>query len=150
MARVLLVDDDPGVRSLLVRLLRAQGHETAEAESGVKALEFLEESNADLVVSDLRMPGMSGLALLELVKKRVPHVPIVLLTAYASPETTVDAVQLGAFDYLEKPFRNDVLLSVVERALTAGKGRTRATDGYAGSNPVIKAFLAGGLKGPAV
>lgn len=144
MARILLVDDDPGVRGLLVCVLRAQGHETAEAENGVKALEFLEESDTDLIVSDLRMPGMSGLALLELVKKRVPHIPIILVTAYASPETTIDAVQLGAFDYLSKPFRTDVLVSVVERALAAGKDRTRATDGYSGDNPVIKEFLAGG------
>jgi DNA-binding NtrC family response regulator len=144
MARILLVDDDAGVRTLLVCVLRAQGHETVEAENGVKALEFLEESDTDLIVSDLRMPGMSGLALLELVKKRVPHIPIILVTAYASPETTVDAVQLGAFDYLSKPFRTEDLVSVVERALAAGKDRTRATDGYAGDNPVIKAFLAGG------
>jgi DNA-binding NtrC family response regulator len=141
MARILIVDDDPGIRSLLVRLLRAQGYETSEAESGGKALEFLEEAEPALIISDLRMPGMSGLALLELVKKRVPHIPVMIVTGHASPESTLDAVQLGAFDYLEKPFKTDVLIKVVERALSAGRGRSRATDGYDGSNPVIRSFL---------
>lgn len=144
MTKILLVNNDPAVRGLFARLVRAKGCEIAEVASGVKALEFLEESDTDLIVADMNTADMSGLALLEFFKNRAPQIPVVLVTANDSFETTRSAVRLGAFDTLTKPFQTDVLQAVVERALAGGKYKTRATDGYSGCNPVIKALLAGG------
>ena len=143
MASILIVDDDSSIRTLLKRLLCSQGgHKTTEAENGAKAVELIEESNFDLVISDLRMPDVHGLALLELIKKRAPTIPVILVTAYGSPESTVEAVKLGVFDYLAKPFKMDEILSVVRRALDSREGKSRATDGYAGNNQVILEYLA--------
>lgn len=142
MAKILIVDDDLGVRTLVSRLLMGPCNQIVEAENGVKALEALEESDFDLILSDLRMPYMHGIALLQRVKQRQPAIPFVLITAYASAETMAEAVDLGVFDYLAKPFKTSDLFAVVHRALTAGPGRSRATDGYAGNNPMIIANLA--------
>ncbi len=143
MANILIVDDDSGIRTLLKRLLCSQGgHKTTEAESGAKAIELIEESKFDLVISDLRMPDVHGLALLEFIKKRAPTIPVILVTAYGSPKSTVEAVKLGVFDYLAKPFMIDESLSVARRALDSREGNSRATDGYAGNNQVILEYLA--------
>ncbi len=143
MAHILIVDDDRGVRVLLKSLLSSQGgHKTTECESGAKALKLIEDSDFDLVITDLRMSDVHGIALLEVVKKLSPSTPVILVTAYCSPESTEEAVILGAFDYIAKPFKIDDLLSVIRRALGAGGGKSRALDGYAGNNQVILDYLA--------
>lgn len=142
MANILIVDDDPRIQTLLRQLLRTKGHEGVTAESGHDALEKLKVHPFDLVITDLRMPKMNGMQLLGQVKALYPEIPVIMVTAYASEDTTVEAVKLGVFDYLAKPFKIDELLGAIGRALSAGKAQSRASDGYAGSNPAIIAYLA--------
>lgn len=144
MAKILVVTNDSAVREPFARLMRAKRWEIAEVVSGVKALEFLEESDTDLIVADMNTPDVPGLALLEFFKTRAPQIPVVLVTANDSFEATRSAVRLGTFDILTKPIHANVLLAVVERALAGGKYKTRATDGYSGCNPVIMTLLARG------
>lgn len=142
MASILIVDDDPRIRMLLVHLLNAQQHQAVGAENGAKALERMDASRFDLIITDLRMPDMNGMELLAFAKKRDPAMPVILITAYASITATVEAIESGAFDYLAKPFKMDDLFATVGRALAVDRQKTRAVDGYVGTNPVIKDYLA--------
>src|SRR3990172_8828603 len=119
--RVLVVDDDPLVLRLLQQVLKAQGCLTSTAMNADEALAHLEKQTFDLVLSDIRMPGRSGLDLLREVQTRQLRTPVVLITGYASIETAVEALRIGAADYLTKPFR----IEEIERVL----GRIRETRG---------------------
>lgn len=122
-ARVLVVDDDSGVRYTLRGALEDAGYTVEEAADGATALARLEPFAPDLLVTDLRMPGMDGLALLRVVKARRPAMPVVLVTAHGSERAAVDAMKGGAWDYLRKPFEIDELLAVVTRAVEASRLR---------------------------
>jgi len=121
MAKILIVDDDPDILIVIQRLLETDGHEAVTADSGMKALKLIELDEYDLVISDLRMPSMDGIALLRELKALRPSLPVILVTAYASVETAAESVRLGASDYLFKPFKVKDLLSAVARALGGGK-----------------------------
>jgi two-component system, NtrC family, response regulator HydG len=114
--RILIVDDEPAVRFALGELLRDAGHDVIEAEHAPAALAALDGGGADLVISDLNMPAMSGLALLEELRARFPAVLFVLLTAHGHERVAVEALKLGAYDYVPKPFDNDEMLAIVQRA----------------------------------
>jgi DNA-binding response OmpR family regulator len=103
--RILVVDDDAVFREELAELLRDDGHAVAVAPSVPKALEFLEHDEVDLVLTDLKMPRQGGLDLLREVRARWPRTLVVVVTGYATVETALDAMKLGAFDYVRKPFR---------------------------------------------
>jgi CheY-like chemotaxis protein/DNA-binding transcriptional ArsR family regulator len=105
--RILVVDDDTVFRDELSDLLRDDGHTVAPAPSVVKALEALEQDEVDVVLTDLKMPRQGGLELLREVRKRWPRTLVVMVTGYATVETALEAMKLGAFDYLRKPFRID-------------------------------------------
>jgi two-component system response regulator AtoC len=124
MHRVLIVDDDPGVLFTVEEALAA--HATVSARSGQEALAKLED--VDVVVTDLSMPGMDGLALLAEIKKRDPELPVILLTAHGSERVAVQAMKDGAHDYLKKPFAVDELRLVVERAAEVRSLRRYARD----------------------
>jgi two-component system, NtrC family, response regulator AtoC len=113
---ILVVDDEKNTRDGLVRALRGEYH-VAEAENGLRALEWLETRPADVVLSDLRMPGMDGLALLSRLLAREPRPVLILLTAYGSIETAVEAMKRGAYDFLPKPVNLDRLELLLKRAL---------------------------------
>ena len=115
MARILVVDDESRMASLIQRELEDRGHGAATAGDGPAALEEIERGNFDLVVTDLRMPGMDGLELLSAIKAKEPQIEVILMTAYASAQTAVRAMKDGAFDYLIKPFEMDELAIMVER-----------------------------------
>jgi DNA-binding NtrC family response regulator len=117
--RVLVVDDDPGVRYTLREILEAEGLAVDEAASGEEALLRYEAAPAPLVLTDLRMPGMDGLALLRALAGRAPAPRVVLLTAHGSERQAVEAMKAGAHDYFKKPFDVEELLAVVRRALEA-------------------------------
>ena len=117
--RVLVVDDDPGVRYTLREILEAEGLAVDEAASGEEALARYEAAPAALVLTDLRMPGMDGLALLRALVARAPAPRVVLLTAHGSERQAVEAMKAGAHDYFRKPFDVEELLAVVRRALEA-------------------------------
>ena len=117
LGRILVVDDERHMRELCRRNLSAAGHEVTVAESGAKALEFFRGDNFDLVLTDLMMPGMSGLELLVNVLERDAEMACVMMTAQATIETAVEAIKRGAYNYVSKPFTADELVTLVENAL---------------------------------
>ncbi len=133
MAKILIVDDDLGLRSMLRILLNTNGHETLIAEDGQEALELIKQYTFDLMITDLRMPHMDGLSLLRAVKALALSMPVILITAYSSREAAAEAVELGAFAYVAKPFEINALMDTIGHALDAGKNITRTT-GLPGGN----------------
>jgi DNA-binding NtrC family response regulator len=119
MARALVVDDDPGVRYTLREILEQEGLTVEEAGDGEAALRAYDAAPSPLVITDLRMPRMDGLALLAELVKRAPAPRVVLITAHGSERDAVAAMKAGAFDYFKKPFDTDELLAVVRRAVEA-------------------------------
>ncbi|MFZ5440077.1 MAG: sigma-54-dependent transcriptional regulator [Myxococcota bacterium] len=118
MSRVLVVDDDAGVRFTLQGLLEDEGLEVLEAGDGLEALARLEKGGVDLVVSDVRMPRLDGLGLLEKVRQLPePRPNVILVTAHGNERLAVEAMKKGAYDYFKKPFELDEVLAVVRRAL---------------------------------
>jgi DNA-binding NtrC family response regulator len=115
--RILIVDDDREMVSMLGDVLGDAGYQTLRAHSGVEAMQVVAREHPDLLISDLRMSGMSGHQLQRELKTVAPDLPVVIITAFGSIETAVESMRLGAFDYITKPFSNDELLLVVERAL---------------------------------
>src|SRR5438552_11843274 len=118
-AKILVVEDDPDIRKILEMFLTEKGFRVKMADGAPRALELLGEEPIDLILSDVRMPGMSGLDLLRHVKEEDPEIQLVLMSAYSSVKDAVEAIQLGAADYVEKPidFRrlDRVLHTVLER-----------------------------------
>ena len=113
--KILVVEDDAGLREALVDTLMLGGYECIECESGEEALLTLKTTAVSLVVSDVQMGGMSGLALLRSIKAKWPHLPMLLMTAYATIDDAVSAMREGAADYMAKPFAPEVLLNLVSR-----------------------------------
>src|SRR5512142_713088 len=116
-SRILVVDDDPASRELLRKVLATEGHQVVQAADGREALAELRRQPADLVVSDIRMPDVDGVQLLERMREATPDVPVILVTAFGDVEGAVDAIRRGAFDYLPKPYDVDAVRLVVRRAL---------------------------------
>src|SRR3954454_6720562 len=123
---VLLVDDDPAVGQVLAAILGQAGLSARHVESAALALKALEERPFDLVVSDLRMPGMDGLQLLAAIAKAHPDTPVILLTAHGTVPLAVEAMKAGAVDFVLKPFDRDEILFVVKKALAGAAGRVHA------------------------
>ncbi len=116
MAKILLVDDEPSILSVLSTLLKAEDYEVVPALGGEKARDLLNSEEFDLMLSDIRMTPVDGMALLKLANQGHPSMPVIMLTAYGSVETAIEALKLGAFDYITKPFKVDELLITVQRA----------------------------------
>ena len=117
---ILLVDDDPGLLRLISMRLNASGYEVDTVESGEQALARLSILKPNLVITDLRMGGMDGMALFEAIHKTNPSLPVVILTAHGSIPDAVDATRRGVFGFLTKPFESKALLSQVEAAIKLG------------------------------
>ncbi|HSF16730.1 MAG TPA: sigma-54 dependent transcriptional regulator [Vicinamibacteria bacterium] len=117
MNRILVVDDEESMRQLLEIALGKDGYRVTAAESGGAAIQLLEENAYDLVISDIKMPDMSGVEVLRHVKETDPSIPVIMVTAYASAETAVEALRLGAYDYLTKPFKVEELKTNISNAL---------------------------------
>jgi two-component system response regulator PilR (NtrC family) len=116
-ATVLIVDDERSMRELLGIVLRREGHHVLVAENGTQALAVIERMPVDLLVSDIQMPDMGGIEVLRAARAANPELAGVMITAFASADTAVEALRLGASDYLTKPFDIDELKIVVRRAL---------------------------------
>jgi len=114
---ILIVDDEPGLLETLRILFRNQGFEVETALGGKAGLEALEHGRPDLVLADIKMPGVSGIEILAAAKEQDPDMPVILMTAQASLDTAIEAVNRGAFQYVRKPFPNDYLLEVCRRAV---------------------------------
>ncbi len=118
-ARILVADDEPALRWLLERLLRQAGHAVTVVEDGPAALAAAAAERYDLAFLDIRMPGLDGLEVLGRLRADSPETAVVVMTAHGSVRAAVEAMQRGAYDYLAKPFDNDEVLLLVERALSA-------------------------------
>ena len=116
-ARVLIVDDLKGVRQVLRSVLAKAAYEVLEAEDGRRGLDLIRTESPDVVLLDLKMPGLDGMAVLEQAVAGDPELPIVMITAYADTDTAVQAMQRGAYHYLSKPFHHAEVLATVERAV---------------------------------
>ena len=133
-ARVMLVDDDPDLLRLLSIRLQGAGYGVTAVESGEAALSQLSIASPDLVITDLRMGGMDGIALFESLKKKNPALPVIILTAHGTIPDAVAATQRGVFGYITKPFDGKALLTQVQKALQFGVSRAAANDGSAESS----------------
>ncbi len=117
MPSILLVDDEPNIIEILEIVLRDEGMEVYKASSARAALDLLQKTEVDIVISDIRMPDISGVELLKQAKQMAPETVFILITAYASTDTAIDALQHGAYDYLTKPFKMEELLNIVRHSL---------------------------------
>jgi DNA-binding NtrC family response regulator len=148
---LLVVDDDASMRHTVAEVLEAHGYRAIPCEGAREALERLQSHGADLVITDLMMPGMKGQALVQQVRETFPEVPVIAVTAFGSVRDAMELTRAGAFDYLEKPFRTQALLDSIERGLResaphreqARNVRERGThlEGMVGSSPPMRALF---------
>jgi two-component system NtrC family response regulator len=117
METILIVDDEKNYRVVLEALLGSEGYETATAGNARDALRLIRESDLDLVITDMKMPGMNGMDLLEASKRTKPELPVIMMTAYGTIEMAVAAMKKQAFDYITKPFQNEELKLTIKKAL---------------------------------
>ena len=115
--KIHIIDDEPIIHEVLGDLLTSEGYAVVNSANGEEALEKHPSQTFDLILLDLLMPGMDGIEVLKLLKKRDPRSVIIIITAYASVESAISAMKIGAFDYVQKPFKHDELLLTVKRAI---------------------------------
>ena len=125
MAKILLVDDEPDIRFLTKRMLERQGYSVAEAEDGETALRMLQEERPDLVLLDVRMPGLNGWEVCRRIKadEETKSIPVVMFTVRTSEEDMLRSREYGADAHINKPFDRDELLRLVEKMLRGAAGR---------------------------
>ena len=114
--KVMIVDDEIDFLETIVKRLKTRGIDVAGVESGYKALEVLDDSSPDVIILDVKMPGMDGIETLREIKKKKPLTEVIMLTGHASVESGIQGMQLGAFDYVMKPVALDELLEKVRQA----------------------------------
>ena len=117
METILVVDDEKNYLVVLSAFLSEEGYETLTADNAQHALDIVESTDLDLVLTDMKMPSMDGIELLRQIKEIVPDLPVVMMTAYGTVEKAVEAMQLGAFNFILKPFQNETLKQIVEKAV---------------------------------
>ncbi len=117
--RILVVDDEESIREFLEIMLKKEGYEVTCAEDGAKARDMLTKKSFDLVISDLQMPNMTGIELLKHVKETYPELVFMMITAFGTTESAVEAMKMGAYDYLTKPFKIDEVRMNLQNALRA-------------------------------
>jgi two-component system response regulator PilR (NtrC family) len=117
MTRILIVDDERKIAELLAERIAAEGMDAATAASAEEALPAIERGEADVVLCDLRLSGMDGIELLRRTKRVSPETDVVIMTAYASAETAVEAMRRGAYEYLIKPFQMDEVTMLLRRII---------------------------------
>jgi DNA-binding NtrC family response regulator len=127
MAEILVVDDDQSIATAFERFLRHEGHVCTVASNAEDAVRLVAERDPDLVVMDIRMPGVDGLQTLQQLRSLYPDVYVVMMTAYGTSQTSIDAIRAGAFEYLTKPLDLDQLRTVIAHALAARRSRERAS-----------------------
>lgn len=114
--RIMVVDDEPDFVELFVNRFRKRGLDVVGVHSGHEALEFLKDHDMDVVVLDVKMPGMDGIETLKEIKKRYPGVEVVMLTGHGSVESGLQGMAYGAYDYVMKPFKIEDLMSRIKKA----------------------------------
>src|SRR5882672_5048724 len=119
--RILLIEDDENIASSLQLVLGNEGYEVVVNKRGDDGLALAQKESFDLVLTDLKLPGLNGLELIRQLHSTQPRLPIILMTAHGTSETAIEATKFGAYDYLVKPFEMDELLEVVEHAVAASR-----------------------------
>ena len=128
--RICLIDDDASARGALERVLTGEGYEVVSEADGSRGLATALEEDFDCVLTDLRMPGVSGLELIDTLRNELPNLPVMLMTAHGTTDTAIEATRRGAFDYILKPFEMEELFPVLARAAAAGRrGREKVVLG---------------------
>jgi DNA-binding NtrC family response regulator len=115
--KILVVDDEPSVTGSLEIILNEAGYEVLAAHSFAESTRILQQTSVDLVITDLRLADASGIDLITHIKRDIPDVEVILMTAYGSLDVTIEAIKAGAYYYLEKPYTPDRLFALVDRAL---------------------------------
>ena len=115
--RILIADDENNVRRLLKEILTKEGYHVTLVENGKLAIEHMDATEVDLVFMDIRMPVMDGLAAIKIISKKYPDIPVIMMTAFAGVDTAVEAMKLGAYNYISKPFNNSEIRLGVEKAM---------------------------------
>src|SRR6476620_10596877 len=116
-SKILVVDDEVSIREFLDIMLKKEGYEVTLAEDGQKAKDILSKKSFDMVISDLQMPNVTGLELLKFVKDNYPDLVFMMITAFGTTETAVEAMKIGAYDYITKPFKLDEVRLNISNAL---------------------------------
>jgi DNA-binding NtrC family response regulator len=116
MKKILVIDDEQIVRKSCEKTLASEGYSVTSASSGKEGLEYLEKETFSLILLDLKMPDMDGIEILKIAKERWPDTIIIMITGYSTVETAVQALRLGAFNHIEKPFTPSTLLTAVKEA----------------------------------
>jgi DNA-binding NtrC family response regulator len=119
--RILVIDDELFVRELLLEFLSTEGYEVSLADSGEKAVKLMQIQPADLILVDLKMPGIDGIETLKQIKKIAPDSLAIIMTGYPTIESSIEALRQGAYDYVVKPFKLNDLKSAIEKALREHK-----------------------------
>jgi DNA-binding NtrC family response regulator len=128
LKRILVVDDEENTRIALTRLLSREGYDVQTAANGLEALNTLRRSSADLIITDLNMPEMNGLAFLRELNREYPTSNVIMITAFGEVESYLEALNLGAFEYLNKPLRLEELRKVMGKMFLASSSERRITD----------------------
>ena len=115
--KILIIDDDPSIRNMLAIVLKKSGYEVTLTDSGKAALDRLKKETFELIISDIKMPDINGIDLLKKIKSIHREIPVIMITAFASANDAVDAMKLGAEDYITKPFNLDELKIIIDRAV---------------------------------
>lgn len=123
MAKILIIDDERGMREFLSIMLQKEGHDVTSAGGGKEALEYIAQKTYDIVITDIRMPQITGIDVLKTVKECSPETVVIMVTAYASTDTAVEAMKQGAYDYITKPFKIEEIKLIVRNALEKRKLR---------------------------
>jgi two-component system NtrC family response regulator len=118
METILIVDDEKNYLVVLSAFLSGEGYETVTADTAQQALEVVETTDLDLVLTDMKMPSMDGIELLRRIKEKSPDLPVVMMTAYGTVEKAVEAMQLGAFNFVLKPFQNETVKQIIRNAVS--------------------------------
>ena len=124
MPAILVVDDELSMREFLKILLDKEGYEVSTASEASSAIDLIKCQNFDLIISDIKMPGMGGLSLLGKIKEINSTLPVIMITAFASPDNAVIAMKRGAFDYITKPFKVDEIIKIVKSAISSASTTT--------------------------
>ncbi len=125
--RILIVDDEERFRQTMAKLLSVRSLQAETAGGGIEALEKLSAGNFDIVILDVKMPGMSGIQALEQIKKSNPFIEVIILTGYASLDTAREITRLGAYDYLLKPYNLEELIEKIDNAFDRKISRIKLT-----------------------
>lgn len=116
--KILIVDDEPDMLKLLTMILKEKTpYEITVTNNPVEAVELVRTVEFDVVITDLKMPGLDGLQLLEEVKKKDEDIPVIIITAYGTIDAATEALKIGAFDFITKPFKKEQILFTIEKAL---------------------------------